>query len=142
MFAHFFIDRPIFATVISIFIVLTGSLAFLSLPLAQYPDIAPPTIFVMAQYPGADAQTVANTVAIPLEEAVLGLPPGKYPVMEALLSGGVSGLLEYAGKLGVVPEKEYTSKCAMCFYIRKRLSEQAPTPDLDAEHYTASLEYY
>ena len=62
-FAHFFITRPIFATVISVVIVLLGGIAYFTLPVAQYPEIAPPTIVVSAQYPGASAQVVADTVA-------------------------------------------------------------------------------
>lgn len=73
MFARFFIDRPIFASVLSIVIVLLGSLAYFQLPQAQYPDVAPPTIFVRAEYPGADAQTVSESVAIPLEEQINGV---------------------------------------------------------------------
>jgi HAE1 family hydrophobic/amphiphilic exporter-1 len=66
-FSHFFIRRPIFASVLSIFIVLLGAIALFTLPIAQYPEITPPTIFVQATYPGASAETVANTVATPLE---------------------------------------------------------------------------
>ena len=65
--SHFFIDRPIFAAVISIMITLIGGVAYFSLPVAQYPDIAPPSIQVTAQYPGASAEIVANTVATPIE---------------------------------------------------------------------------
>jgi multidrug efflux pump subunit AcrB len=63
--ARFFIDRPVFAWVISIVIVLIGLLSAVSLPVAQYPDITPPTIQVACVYPGANAQTVADTVAAP-----------------------------------------------------------------------------
>ena len=66
-FSHFFISRPIFAAVLSIFIVLLGIIALFTLPVAQYPEITPPTIFVQATYPGANAETVADTVATPLE---------------------------------------------------------------------------
>ena len=59
MFSRFFIDRPIFASVLSIIITLTGAIALFSLPIAQYPDIAPPTVEVSAYYPGANAETVA-----------------------------------------------------------------------------------
>lgn len=62
-FAHFFVDRPIFASVLSIVLLIVGSIAYFQLPVAQYPEIAPPTIVVRASYPGADAETVANTVA-------------------------------------------------------------------------------
>ncbi len=72
-FAHFFIDRPIFAGVISIVITLVGGLALWTLPIAQYPDIAPPTIQVTAAYPGANAKTVAETVATPIEQQINGV---------------------------------------------------------------------
>ncbi len=73
MFSHFFIKRPIFAGVISIVIVLLGLLSLFSLPIARYPEIAPPTITVTALYPGADAQSVADTVATPIEAEVNGV---------------------------------------------------------------------
>ncbi|MGH7868791.1 MAG: efflux RND transporter permease subunit, partial [Candidatus Dormibacteraceae bacterium] len=72
MFADFFIDRPIFAAVISIVIFVAGSLAMLSLPIAQYPKIALPVVQVTANYPGANAQVVEQTVATPIEEQVNG----------------------------------------------------------------------
>ncbi len=72
-FAHFFIDRPIFASVLSIVILLVGGIALVTLPIAQYPEIAPPTIQVIAVYPGADAQTVSETVATPIEQEVNGV---------------------------------------------------------------------
>ena len=73
MFSRFFIDRPIFASVLSIFITLGGGIALFTLPVAQYPDIAPPTVEVSASYPGANAQTVADTVAAPIEQQVNGV---------------------------------------------------------------------
>lgn len=73
MFARFFIDRPIFACVLSILIVIVGLISYYHLPQAQYPDVALPTIFVHAHYPGADAQTLSETVAIPLEEQINGV---------------------------------------------------------------------
>ena len=72
-FAHFFIDRPVFAAVISIVTVIVGVLAAFSLPVSQYPQIAPPTVTVTATYPGADAQTVADTVATPIEQQINGV---------------------------------------------------------------------
>lgn len=73
MFSKFFIDRPIFATVLAILMVFAGLLTIKSLPVAQYPDITPPTVSVMASYPGANAQTVARTVGVPIEEQVNGV---------------------------------------------------------------------
>jgi multidrug efflux pump len=73
VFSRFFINRPIFASVLSIVIVLGGSIALFTLPVAQYPDIAPPTVEVSASYPGANAQVVADTVAAPIEQQVNGV---------------------------------------------------------------------
>ncbi|HTQ39482.1 MAG TPA: efflux RND transporter permease subunit, partial [Pirellulales bacterium] len=67
MFAKFFIERPIFAWVISIVILLLGGVAVISLPVAQYPNITPPSVQVTASYPGANAQVVADSVAAPIE---------------------------------------------------------------------------
>jgi hydrophobe/amphiphile efflux-1 (HAE1) family protein len=74
MFSRFFIDRPIFAAVISTFLVLAGLAAMRSLPVAQYPEIAPPVVTVQAVYPGASALTVEQTVASPIENAINGVP--------------------------------------------------------------------
>jgi multidrug efflux pump subunit AcrB len=73
VFTRFFIDRPIFATVISVVFVLAGSVAVFTLPVAQYPDVTPPTVQVTAYYPGANANTVRDTVAAPIEEQVSGV---------------------------------------------------------------------
>ncbi len=72
-FTHFFVDHPIFASVLSIITVILGAVAFGALPVTEYPEIAPPTIVVRAAYPGADAQTVAATVATPLEQEINGV---------------------------------------------------------------------
>src|SRR5438067_2813855 len=73
MISHFFIDRPIFATVISVVFVLAGGVAVFTLPVAQYPEVTPPTVLVTAFYPGANALTVQDTVAAPIEEQVSGV---------------------------------------------------------------------
>src|SRR3984957_2817119 len=73
MVSRFFIDRPIFAAVLSIVITLTGGLALWSLPIAQYPEITPPSVQVSISYPGASAQVVADTVASPIEQQVNGV---------------------------------------------------------------------
>jgi multidrug efflux pump len=72
-FSYFFIDRPVFASVLSIVIVLVGLLSLFALPLTQYPPIAPPTIVVSTLFPGADAETVMDTVATPLEQEINGV---------------------------------------------------------------------
>ena len=81
-------------------------------------------------------------IAIPLSEAVGGMPSGKYMAFEALVTGGVSGLVSFAKKQGFRPNDQYTSRCALCFYTRKWLSENIDCPELDKDHYTASLTYY
>ena len=73
MISRFFIDRPIFAVVLSVVIVLAGFVAVFTLPVAQYPEVTPPTVQVTAIYPGANALTVRNTVAAPIEEQVSGV---------------------------------------------------------------------
>src|SRR5260370_7655644 len=73
MISHFFIDRPIFASVLSIVIVIIGVVAYTQLPVAQYPEVTPPTVQVTATYPGANAKTVADTVATPIEQEVNGV---------------------------------------------------------------------
>jgi multidrug efflux pump len=73
VFSRFFINRPIFASVLSIVIVLAGTIAVCTLPVAQYPEIAPPTVEVSAYYPGANAKVVADTVAAPIEQQVNGV---------------------------------------------------------------------
>jgi hydrophobe/amphiphile efflux-1 (HAE1) family protein len=85
----FFIDRPVFASVISIFIVLAGIIGSFSLPVEQYPDIAPPTIMVMTSYPGADAEAVQKSVIVPLEQAINGVEDMMYITSSASNTGSV-----------------------------------------------------
>ena len=73
MFSAFFINRPVFASVVSIIISLAGTIAVFSLPIEQYPSLTPPTVSVSATYTGADAKTIADTVAIPIEDAINGV---------------------------------------------------------------------
>src|SRR5580704_13563291 len=73
MISRFFIDRPIFATVVSIIITLTGMIALLYMPIAQYPRITPPGVAITISYPGASAQEVADTVGAPIEQQVNGI---------------------------------------------------------------------
>src|SRR5689334_9009554 len=78
MFSAFFINRPIFASVLSIIITLGGGISLVSLPIAQYPEITPPTVEVSAIFPGANAQVVADTVAAPIEQQVNGVEKMMY----------------------------------------------------------------
>ena len=89
-FAHFFIDRPIFASVLSILIVLVGGLALIALPVTQYPEIAPPTVIISATYAGANAQVVAETVATPIEQEVNGVEDMLYMSSQSTNSGSMA----------------------------------------------------
>src|SRR5207302_4477060 len=90
MFSRFFINRPIFASVLSIVITLGGSIALFTLPVAQYPEITPPTVEVSAVYPGANAQVVADTVAAPIEQAVNGVEGMMYMSSQCANDGSYS----------------------------------------------------
>ena len=89
-FIRFFIDRPIFAAVLSIMIVLVGGLSLLKLPIAQYPEIAPPTIQVSAVYPGANSKVIAETVATPIEQEVNGVEDMLYMSSQSTNNGNMS----------------------------------------------------
>ncbi|HIP77076.1 MAG TPA: efflux RND transporter permease subunit, partial [Kiloniellaceae bacterium] len=89
-FAHFFVDRPIFASVLSIILVILGLVAYTQLPVSQYPEIAPPSIVVRASYPGADAATVAATVATPLEQEINGVEGMLYMSSYSTSDGSMS----------------------------------------------------
>jgi multidrug efflux pump len=99
MFSRFFIDRPIFATVLSILITLAGGIAVWALPIAQYPQIAPPTIQVDCKYPGASAEVVAETVAAPIEQQVNGVEGMLYMTSSCTNDGSYT--LTVTFKLGV-----------------------------------------
>ena len=71
--SEFFIERPIFAAVISTFITIAGALALIKLPVGEYPEVVPPSIVVTANYPGANPKVIADTVAAPLEQAIVGV---------------------------------------------------------------------
>ncbi|MGI9492258.1 MAG: efflux RND transporter permease subunit, partial [Geminicoccaceae bacterium] len=97
-FSHVFVDRPIFASVLSIFIILIGAGAYFSLPVAQYPEIAPPTIRVSANYPGASAEIVSDTVATPLEQEINGVDDMLYMSSQATGDGRLTVTVTF--KLG------------------------------------------
>ena len=95
MFSHFFIDRPIFASVLSIIIFLAGLVALQNLPVAQYPPITPPSINVMCNYPGANAQDVADSVAAPIEQQINGVEDMMYMVSQSNNDGSYNLLVTF-----------------------------------------------
>jgi len=99
MMARFFVDRPVFSTVISVVIVLAGLVAVFTLPLAQYPEVTPPTVLVTASYPGANAETVRDTVAAPIEEQVSGVEGMMYMSSRSTNDGAYNLLITF--KLGM-----------------------------------------
>ena len=103
MFSKFFIDRPVFAAVISIVIVLAGFVAMRALPIAQYPAIVPPEVTVTASYPGASAQTIAETVAAPLEQQINGVENMLYMRSTSTGSGTLTISLTFA--IGTNPDQ-------------------------------------
>ncbi len=102
-FSHFFIRRPIFASVLSIVLLIVGGIAYFNLPVAQYPEIAPPTIVVRTSYPGADSQTIADTVATPIEQEINGVEDMLYMSSYSSADGAMSITVTF--KLGTDLDK-------------------------------------
>ena len=93
--ADFFIDRPVFSTVLSIIIVIVGGIGLALLPVDQYPQIVPPVVRISASYPGADAQTVTQAVATPIEQELNGTPGMIYMESSSSNSGGFSATVTF-----------------------------------------------
>lgn len=92
-----FIDKPVLSTVVSILILILGVLGLLALPVSQYPDIAPPTVRITAFYPGANAETVLESVIIPIEEQVNGVEDMDY-ITSTASNSGTATIQVFSGK--------------------------------------------
>src|SRR5215213_8597243 len=87
--SHFFIDRPIFAAVISILLTLLGAISYLNLPMSVLPDMAPPRVVVTASYAGASAEVISQTVATPIEQEINGVDNMLYVVSQSTGNGAI-----------------------------------------------------
>ena len=103
MFSQFFIDRPVFATVLSVVILLVGGVALVGMPVGQYPDVTPPTIAVTASYPGASAEVVAETVTTPIEQEINGVEGMLY--LSSKSTGDGQASIDVTFKLGTDIDK-------------------------------------
>src|SRR5262245_52446035 len=101
-FSHFFVDRPIFASVMSIIIFIVGLIAIFNLPISEYPEVSPPSVVVATAYPGANPSVIAETVATPLEEAINGVPGMLY--MSSLASSDGRMSLTVTFQIGMDPD--------------------------------------
>ena len=120
--SRFFIDRPRFAGVLSIFIFLIGTLAIFQLPISEYPEVAPPQIVVRAQYPGANPRVISETVATPLEEQINGIENLLYFDSQATADGSMT--LTVTFKIGTSPEAAETA-------VQNRINRALPRlPDI------------
>src|ERR1700742_1493605 len=101
--SRFFVDRPIFAGVLSTIILLCGTISLFKLPVSEYPEIIPTSVIVRAQFPGANPKVIAETVAAPLEEAINGVEDMLYMQSQANSDGNLTTTVTF--KLGTDPDK-------------------------------------
>ena len=100
--SHFFVERPIFASVMSVIIFIAGLIAMFNLPISEYPEVSPPSVIVSTQFPGANPSVIAETVATPLEEQINGVEGMLYMSSLAATDGTMS--LTVTFKIGTNPD--------------------------------------
>ncbi len=123
--ARFFIDRPIFAWVIAIVIMLAGSIAVINLPISQYPEIAPPSVRITTKYPGASAQTIENSVTQVIEQNMTGLDNFLYMKSESSSSGEVTLSLTFdAGTDGDIAQVQVQNKLQQAMALLPQAVQQ------------------
>lgn len=124
--ANYFIDRPVFAWVLAIIMMLAGGLAIMNLPVAQYPQIAPPTITISATYPGADAQTVEDSVTQVIEQNMNGLDGLMYMSSTSDAAGNASITLTFeTGTSPDIAQVQVQINCSsLCLHYLKRCSSR------------------
>jgi len=111
------VDRPIFAAVLSIFIFIAGLISIFRLPISEYPEVVPPSVVVRAQFPGANPKVIAETVAMPLEEAINGVEGMLYMGSQATADGRLT--LTVTFRLGTDPDKAQQ-------IVQNRISQAEP----------------
>src|ERR1700692_1488537 len=122
--SKFFIDRPIFAGVLSVLLLLAGIIAVFKLPISEYPEVVPPSVIVHAQYPGANPKVIAETVASPLEEEINGVEGMVYMQAQANSEGHMT--LTVTFRLGIDPDKAQQ-------LVQNRVSQALPRLPQDVQ---------
>src|SRR2546422_8399315 len=137
--ARFFVDRPIFAGVLSIVIFVIGAISAFQLPISEYPEVVPPTVVVRAQYPGASPQVIAETVAAPLEQEINGVEDMLY----------MSSLSNADGSMALTRSEEHTSELQSRLHLvcrllleKKKKQKKNKKVEHNEEHHADTLQTY